>query len=276
MSAVPTHPTVTTASRVRAESADRRAGGRSEGVQGAQSLRRALGLLRYVAQAGEAGMRLADLVRSTGLDRATAYRMLSCLVEEEFLDRDDDLRYRLGPLAVLLGSTLPAPTPLLQRFVPVMKRVARISNESVFLVLRRGDHAHCTHREHGPSGERVLAGRVGKERLLGTSTGGLAILGLLEPAAVQALYRRHESEYADLGIDERELLERAASTRRTGYAVSVDSLEPGVSGVGVAFHLSRQGMAALSINAWSAQFGVERQCQARELLMQELNSLGLH
>ena len=85
----------------------------AERVQGAQSLRRALTLLSDVARAGESGIRLAELVRSTGLDRATAYRMLSCMVEEQFLDRDDGNRYRLGPLAVLMGSTLPAPTPLL-------------------------------------------------------------------------------------------------------------------------------------------------------------------
>lgn len=247
----------------------------AERVQGAQSLRRALTLLSDVARAGESGIRLAELVRSTGLDRATAYRMLSCMVEEQFLDRDDGNRYRLGPLAVLMGSTLPAPTPLLARFVPVMKRMARISGETVYFVLRRGDHAHCTHREAGSCAERVLISRSGQERLLGSSTGGSAILGLLAPEEIAALHARHAESYLAQGLDASDLERQAEAVSRQGFAVSHDTLEPGVSGLGVAFRISGHGMAALSVNGWSHRLGPEQLARARELISGELRTLGL-
>ncbi len=60
-------------------------------------MRRALALLRGVAKCPEGGIRLAQLVRTSGLDRATAYRLLTCLVDAQQL-------YRLGPQAVMLGS----------------------------------------------------------------------------------------------------------------------------------------------------------------------------
>ncbi len=246
-----------------------------ERVQGAQSLRRALMLLSDVARAGEAGIRLAELVRSTGLDRATAYRMLTCMVEEQFVDRDDDNRYRLGPLAVLMGSLLPAPTPLLARFVPVMKRIARISGETVYFILRRGDHAHCTHREAGECAERVLISRSGQERLLGTSTGGCAILGLLAPEDVAALHARHRDAYLAQGLDAAALALQAETVARQGFAVSHDTLEPGVSGLGIAFRISGHGMAAMSINSWTHRLGPLQQERARELIASELVSLGM-
>jgi DNA-binding IclR family transcriptional regulator len=67
-------------------------------------VRRALALLRGVAKCPEGGIRLAQLVRTSGLDRATAYRLLTCLVEEGCIDRDAQQLYRLGPQAVMLGS----------------------------------------------------------------------------------------------------------------------------------------------------------------------------
>lgn len=244
-------------------------------MQGAQSLRRALALLCEVARTGEAGIRLSELVRSTGLDRATAYRMLSCMVEEQFLDRDDGQRYRLGPSAVLMGSLLPAPTPLLARFVPVMKRMARVSGETVYFVLRRGDHACCTHREEGSCAERVLLSRSGQERLLGTSTGGTAMLGLLASGELAALHARHTSHYLALGIDAQALTHQAEVTRRQGFAVSHNTLEQGISGLGMAFRISGHGMASLSINGWTHRMGPTQLQHARDLIESELRGLGL-
>lgn len=201
--------------------------------------------------------------------------MLTCMVEEEFLDRDNDSRYRLGPLAVLMGSTLPVPTPLLARFVPVMKRLARISGETVYFVLRRGDQAQCTHREAGSCAERVLISSVGKERLLGTSTGGTAILGLLSVGEITALHGRHAEKYHAQGMDANSLARLADAVRRDGHAVSHNTLEPGVSGLGIAFRLSGHGMAALSINGWTHRLGPAQLEQTRDLIAGELRTLAL-
>lgn len=246
----------------------------AEPVQGAQSLRRALGLLRSVAQTGEQGARLADLVRRTGLDRATAYRMLSCLVEEQFIDRDGDGQYRLGPETVLLGSRLPQPTPVLARFVPLMKRLARLSGESVYLVLRQGDHARCTHREEGDTTRRLILARDGQERLLGTSTGGMAMLGALEPPERRALHARHAEAYAALGLAPERLVALGDDVRRRGHAVGVDLPEPGVSGISVAFGLGTNGMAALSLCTHTARFRAGRGAELARLLRDELATTG--
>jgi DNA-binding IclR family transcriptional regulator len=50
--------------------------------EGAQSIRRALAVLRLVAGGQETGVRLVDVVRGAGLSRPTAHRILRVLVEE--------------------------------------------------------------------------------------------------------------------------------------------------------------------------------------------------
>ena len=128
---------------IAAEAESHDAGDAATRRDGTQSLQRALTLLRQVAKYGDTGIRLSHLVLATGLDRGTAYRLLNCLVREQFIDRDDQHLYRLGPQSILLGSTMTAPTPLLTRFVPAMKRIARISGDTVFLMMRRGDLVYC-------------------------------------------------------------------------------------------------------------------------------------
>src|SRR6218665_449748 len=66
-------------------------------VRGTQSVRRALQLLRRVAKSKHRGARPAQLVREGGLGRAAPYRLMGCRVEEQFVDRDSEHLYRLGP-----------------------------------------------------------------------------------------------------------------------------------------------------------------------------------
>lgn len=246
-------------------------------VRGTQSVRRALQLLHMVGRANDQGIKLAQLVRDSGLDRATTYRLMSCLVEEQFIDRDSQNLYRLGPEAVLLGSLLPQPTPLLRRFVPAMKRIGRISGDTVFLMMRQGDHVYCAHREEGSSPIKILTTSIGQRRLIGTGTGGTAVLGRMNEGEIVATFRRNEPAYIQQGIDAERLVQMATSARNQGCAVVFDSFgEVGVAGLGLAFRLGEHGMGALSLATLTARFGFERQHTLRRLFETELRALGLY
>ena len=71
---------------------------------GAQSLRRGLQLLRLLAEHQEDGIRLSEAMAASGLQRSTCHRLLACLVEEQFAERDAGGKvYRLGVDAMQLG-----------------------------------------------------------------------------------------------------------------------------------------------------------------------------
>ena len=52
---------------------------------GSRTLRRGLQVLDAVLAAGREGLRVADLCRATGLERATVYRLLSTLVDSGYV-----------------------------------------------------------------------------------------------------------------------------------------------------------------------------------------------
>ena len=75
------------------------------GPKGAQSLSRAISVLRAVSQAPAGGARLADLVAGTGLSKATTHRLAAALVHEGLLAYDAASRfYTFGAFFQEVGS----------------------------------------------------------------------------------------------------------------------------------------------------------------------------
>lgn len=246
-----------------------------QGVRGTQSVRRALSLLRLVARSSDQGVRLAKLVDESGLDRGTAYRLLTCMLEEQFISRGSDHAYRLGPQSVLLGSLFSQPLPVVNHFMPAMKRISRVACDTVFLLMRQGDLVQCVHREEGSALVKVLTTYVGQRRLLGTGTGGVALLGLIDDAEIVEIHKRNAAEYAAHEIDAARLLAMAHAVRATDLALTFDALEVGVAGAGMAFRMGEHGMGGLSIATLTARFGPERQHMLGDVLRTELRGLGL-
>ena len=110
-------------------------------TSGAQSLRRALQLLRLLGKHQESGLTLMQTIEQSGLERSTVHRLLSCLVEEGFAEREEiGKAYRLGIEAVQLGTAGMRHMPLLDRYRSLLKKLARISGDTVFFVVRQGDY----------------------------------------------------------------------------------------------------------------------------------------
>lgn len=77
-----------------------------EKTKGAESLRKALGLLDIV-KSDPSGTDMAELVKRSGLARPTAYRMVAALTEEGFLSHNGDGRtLHLGPKLMELAQSV--------------------------------------------------------------------------------------------------------------------------------------------------------------------------
>ena len=93
----------------------------SQGTAGAQSLRRALQLLRLLAEHHEEGITLTEVIEASDLERSTVHRLLSCLVEEQFAERDPVSKaYRLGIDAMQMGFSSMRRVPLVDTYRPLM------------------------------------------------------------------------------------------------------------------------------------------------------------
>ena len=237
---------------------------------GAQSLRRGLQLLRLLAEHQEDGIRLSQAMAASGLQRSTCHRLLACLVEEHFAERDAGGKvYRLGVDAMQLGFAAMRRVPLVDQCRALMQRLARMSGDTVFLVIRQGDHCLCLHREEGPFPVKVFTTDIGGRRLLGLGAGGLAIMARLPDAEVLRIFERHAAEYAQADFTRERLLRAVHHTRAQGWADITDTLTAGVSGVGVTFAAAPGAIAALSFGAITPRLPIGRKRELARLLRQE-------
>jgi DNA-binding IclR family transcriptional regulator len=198
--------------------------------RGTQLLSRGVRVLRVLATRGEIGWRLSDLAATCGLDKATAHRILACLVEERLVQqRPQDRRYLPGPLVFELGLSLPGQHRFCERaerrLGPFADRMKALS----CLLLRSGYEYVCSVR----AGSTPLAGMLvypGTRRPLFTSVGGLAILQTLSRDEAQdVLHNNIGQEVVKRGTARLQALQAMRErSKRHGFGVNIGDVAPGV------------------------------------------------
>ena len=244
---------------------------------GAQNMRRALHVLRALGQRHEDGMSVSEVVGATGLERSTAHRLLTCLVEERFASRDvATRRYRLGVEAMRLGFASLTRTPLLTLYEPVLQRLARRSEDTVYLLARQGDYTVCLRREDGAFPVKIFSTRVGDVRPLGVGVGGMALLAAAGDDDVARIRAQHGPAFLAAGLTDDRLARVIARTRRLGYAEMADTVTQGVAGIGAAIpDASGMPFAAISIASIKPRMTPQRRAELGQLLLAELTGVGV-
>ncbi|MDO8971128.1 MAG: helix-turn-helix domain-containing protein, partial [Saprospiraceae bacterium] len=122
---------------------------RSPPVQGTQSISRAVALLRAVARNNENGAQLSKLARNVDLNVVTARRLLSVLVHEGLLSFDQQKKtYQIGIALYHIGSAAKQ-FEIRDRFRSTLEKIADLTEDTVFLFVRRGNDATCIDRLEG-------------------------------------------------------------------------------------------------------------------------------
>ena len=152
-------------------------------VGGAQSIRRAMAVLRILAVGQEHGVRLTDIVEETGLNRPTVHRILRVLLEEGAVEQDPQTRkYLIGQEVSLLALARTARTPVRAVAEPYLHHIAEKAGDTVFLTIRSGFDSICVDRRTGNYPVKVLSIEIGARRPLGLGVGGLVLLAFLPRA----------------------------------------------------------------------------------------------
>lgn len=243
-------------------------------VNGSQSVYRALQLLKLVGLHHEEGVTLAALVEMTELDRTTAYRLLACLVDTGLLERNDKKRYRLGLEAMQLGLKSMSRVPILERCKPLMIRLARRTEDTVYIVVRNGDYAHCIHYEEGSFPIKALVLQIDGLRLLGVGSAGTALLSTLSSAEITDFHHRQRNELPASRKHLSRLQSEVREIRKLGYASTNNLVADGVSGIGVAFETTPGTYAAISVGAIRSRMTRERVQWIAQIMREELTATG--
>ena len=243
---------------------------------GAQAVDRALGLLRLVASAPADGLRLSDLAEASGLDRATAHRLLASLVANEMVDQDVvTKRYTLGLDFFAMAAAASNRYDLADVSRTLLQSLSKESGDTTVLCLRSGVNLVCVDVEMGSFPIKALPMDIGSRRPLGAGASGVAMLAALPDFEVEPTLRKLAPRLAEAPGQELERVQEAVATcRALGYALVPDEPLGRIMGLAVTF-ANRRGrpQGTLSINGIRERLGPERLPSLLEVLHSHARSV---
>ncbi|UYM07508.1 IclR family transcriptional regulator [Solicola gregarius] len=195
-----------------------------------QSVDRAVALLRAVAAANDDRANVAALAADCGLNRATAWRILSTLEAQEMvvLDRPTG-RYAIGFGVVELAGAAGVGV-LVQSAHSVLERVSLLTGETAALAVVR-DNGLTYVDEVAPTAVVSATWRGRTVSLHATST-GKALLAYSSDDLVHRILREPLTRHTDTTItDPDALLAELATARDRGYGVCRGEFEESAYGV---------------------------------------------
>ena len=215
---------------------------------GTQAVDRAAALVDLVVRADEP-LSFTELSDETGLARSTTSRLLAALERTERIERDPAGGYVAGPLFAL-HAALHDPWPQIARLArPVLEAVGEQTGETVHLGVARGDNVvHIAQTES----TYLLSARDWNQVDVPPHCSALGkVLYAFDCLPVPSGRLERRTEHT---ITTREgLAADLAACRRQRYAVTVDELETGLTGIAAPVE-GRDGVfAALGVSGPTAR-----------------------
>ena len=206
-----------------------------------------------------AGASLSDLIARTEFTKTTTHRVLASLQDVHYVAQDPGTKkYHFG--RELAGLTRKANlidlTAVAQRS---MRRLADLSQDTVFLSIPEGSAAICIHRELGAFPIRTLTLDVGTRHPLGAGANGQALLSAMSDRARAAANRINVSWFQEFGVDLAEIQELHRDTVARGYALNPGRIIPGMAAISLPI-VTQSGrlVAAMAIGAVTDRMSLER------------------
>ena len=232
---------------------------KSANTSGAQSIQRAVAVLRAVAKHNERGERLSMIARNVGLHVATARRILHVLCAEGLITYDPVSKlYHLGLVLFQLG-TAAHQFAIRDRFRTSLERIARETADTVFLLIRAGNDVLCIDRAEGGYHIRTITIDVGARRPLGIGVGSLALIAFLPDQEFESIVSANEARYPHYrNLTAEKIRNLARSSQSSGYVVSEGLFHEGVTSVGIPIRDNEQVVASITVAAISRRMGPKR------------------
>ncbi|MCD8350838.1 MAG: IclR family transcriptional regulator [Planctomycetaceae bacterium] len=217
-------------------------------ASGAQTVERALLLLKLVSEEGQP-VPIAKLCEQTGLNRTTAYRLLSTLESSGFLEREAVGKgYRLGYAAASLCLGIVRQyAPLIRLARPEMERLRDETQESVILAVARISGMLTIDQLDSPQAVRIKNYMDNISPFFCSSNGKIFLAQLTDDEIDAILAGPLESRTPRTVTDPDAVRAEIRKARRNGYGTVFGELDESENGISVAVHDGLAPVAFLSI-----------------------------
>lgn len=245
--------------------------------KGLQSIHRAVSILSVVSRNNDRGIRLSEICDEVGLKTTTTHRLLASLVEEGLVTHDPfSKRYHLGLELFYLGGAA-YQYSILEYCRAAMEKIARETEDTVFLSMRSGASGVCLKRVEGAYPVRALTLDEGSRRPLGVGASNLAILANLPDEQIKKVLAFNRELYAYYNNQtEKDIRRLIMQARELGYALYDKILSGDVTAVGLPIRNQRgEVVAAISVAAITSRMESERLKKIVELIKLEIGNVSI-
>ena len=198
----------------------------------------------------EPRLTLAEIANRLGMPKSTTHNLLATLLSCGFVEKVDANHYALGTAVIALTQAVRVNVELRDRAAPLLRELADLCRESVYLTVLDGDYGLYIYAVESP--HRLMARTaVGDRAHLHCTSVGKAMLAHLPTKEVEAIVERVGlPASSELTITRPEALrEELAATRARGFAIDSQEHEPHTFCIGAPiFDASGRVVAACSIS----------------------------
>ncbi len=239
---------------------------------GAQSIRRTIAILRSVSKYNKTGARLHQIAKAVDLPTPTVHRILTVLLEEEFLSFDAAGKiYHLGTELYSLGAETQQ-ISLRDRYHTTLQRISEQTEDGTCLVIPSGHDGLCIDQMPGKYRVQVLGFDIGERRPLGIGAACLALLSFLPEKQREDIIAANAPRYLKYyGIKDKDIRLWIKQTRELKYANSIHVVNPDSIGVGAPiFNKKKQVVAAISMAGITIRMSRERCREIARIILSEI------
>ncbi|WP_211366703.1 IclR family transcriptional regulator [Pseudonocardia kunmingensis] len=218
----------------------------SDGADTLSSVNRALTLLELLAENN--GLTVTQLADRLQTGKTTAFRLTKTLSERGWVEKDDELRYRLGPALLGLVPANQMGQGLRQQLRPLLEELQDETGETIHLTVLRGRYIVYVDQLISPKPVHSVS-TLGSRSPAHCVSPGLAQLAALPSEALDWILAVPLRRYTERSLTEPDAVRAELQrVRNRGYAVNRGAFRAEVGGVGAAvLDDHERPVAALSV-----------------------------
>ena len=199
---------------------------------------------------------LSEIVRKTGLNKTTAYRYLSSLMQLGMIQKDSQNgRYQLGLRLYELGNRVAVKKQVVDIAHPILRKLVDMLDITVHMATIDGYEVLYLDKIKSKKSLQMNT-YIGARVPLHCTALGKSMLSVLPPVEVRQLLTRHPlvSLTPNTITDVEQLLVQLSQFRQQGYALDNEEYEEGLRCVGVPIEgADGRPLAAISVSGTPLQ-----------------------
>jgi DNA-binding IclR family transcriptional regulator len=245
----------------------------SETQRGAQSIHRAIHLLRVIASHNERGIRLSELAKATDIHIDTTRRIIKALVSEAFVDFNAVTKQCHSGIDFFLLGSAAHQFAIRDHYHSALERIADHTGDTAYLMIRSGNDVLCIDRVMGPYPIQVLSCEIGERRPMGRSGESQAILAALTEQEAALIISANERFFTARGDHtENDIKAMVNKSRELGYGLGAGNANGDSICVGLCICNSQGNVqGAVSVAGIGSRMNAHRQKEIAELIKDEIS-----